>query len=83
MAALLCLLRGVVWTRPLLRYRVVDICVMTPQIRLVSLLIPRIRTVTRAPRGGRPRLGWVHRQSMPPSRDTNTPLRSTKLTVPT
>mgnify|MGYP006870915390 CR=1 FL=1 len=34
MAALLCLLRGIVWTRPLLHYRVVDIWVMTPQIRL-------------------------------------------------
>ena len=36
MAALLCLLRGIVWTRPLLHYRVVDIWVMTPQIRLLS-----------------------------------------------
>lgn len=80
-------LRHLLWVTdricPLLRYRVVDIWVMTPQMQLASLLMPRIRTVTRAPRGGRPRLGWVHRQSIPPSRDTNTPLRSTKLTVPT
>ena len=37
--------------------RVVDMWVMTPQIRLFSWLIPRIRTVALAPRGGRPRLG--------------------------
>lgn len=32
--------------------------VMAPQIRLVSRLMPRIRTVTLAPLGGRPRLGY-------------------------
>ena len=35
----------------------VAMCVIAPQIRLDSLLMPRIRTVTREPLGGRPRLG--------------------------
>ena len=38
-------------------YQAVEIWVMVPQIRLLSWLMPRIRTVTRLPRGGRPRLG--------------------------
>ena len=38
-------------------YLVVVIWVMAPQIRLFSRLMPRIRTVTREPRGGRPRGG--------------------------